>query len=201
MEEILLLDIISFLFLNNLGSDEFDWFWLFITDKRQTIFFFLIVTTLLFRKFNWRKIIFLYLTIAILITMSDQTSNWFKDYFLRLRPCHEESIKSLLRLVKSSCGGKYGFFSAHASNTFALSIFLIIPQFFDYKKKGEIIKQYLAKNYFLEIEDINNIKYKPFCFIQSNIFRGSLSFGCIVWFWCLFFLRIFNIRDIKKIIF
>ena len=68
---------------------------------------------------------FLYLTIAILITMSDQTSNWFKDYFLRLRPCHEESIKSLLRLVKSSCGGKYGFFSAHASNTFALSIFLI----------------------------------------------------------------------------
>ena len=57
--------------------------------------------------------------------MSDQTSNWFKDYFLRLRPCHEESIKSLLRLVKSSCGGKYGFFSAHASNTFALSIFLI----------------------------------------------------------------------------
>ena len=125
MEDILLLDIISFLFLNNLGSDEFDWFWLFITDKRQTIFFFLIVTTLLFRKFNWRKIIFLYLTIAILITMSDQTSNWFKDYFLRLRPCHEESIKSLLRLVKSSCGGKYGFFSAHASNTFALSIFLI----------------------------------------------------------------------------
>ncbi len=125
MEDILLLDIKSFLFLNNLGSDEFDWFWLFITDKRQTIFFFLIVTTLLFRKFNWRKIIFLYLTIAILITMSDQTSNWFKDYFLRLRPCHEESIKSLLRLVKSSCGGKYGFFSAHASNTFALSIFLI----------------------------------------------------------------------------
>ena len=125
MEDILLLDIISFLFLNNLGSDEFDWFWLFITDKRQTIFFFLIVTILLFRKFNWRKIIFLYLTIAILITMSDQTSNWFKDYFLRLRPCHEESIKSLLRLVKSSCGGKYGFFSAHASNTFALSIFLI----------------------------------------------------------------------------
>ena len=125
MEDILLLDIISFLFLNNLGSDEFDWFWLFITDKRQTIFFFLIVTILLFRKFNWRKIIFLYLTIAILITISDQTSNWFKDYFLRLRPCHDESIKSLLRLVKSSCGGKYGFFSAHASNTFALSIFLI----------------------------------------------------------------------------
>ena len=28
-----------------------------------------------------------------------------------------------MRLVKSSCGGKFGYFSAHAANSFAVAIF------------------------------------------------------------------------------
>ena len=47
----------------------------------------------------------------------------FKDSFKRLRPCYNESIIDSLRLVKENCGGKYGFFSAHASNSFSLAIF------------------------------------------------------------------------------
>jgi len=29
----------------------------------------------------------------------------------------------MVRLVKSSCGGMYGYFSGHASNSFALAVF------------------------------------------------------------------------------
>ena len=65
----------------------------------------------------------LIIAIAILITISDQTSNLFKDSFQRLRPCYNELIVDSLRLVKESCGGRYGFFSAHASNSFSLAIF------------------------------------------------------------------------------
>ena len=61
--------------------------------------------------------------IAIMITIADQTANLFKDTFQRLRPCYDEVLKDSIRLVKNSCGGKYGFFSAHASNSFSLAIF------------------------------------------------------------------------------
>ena len=58
-----------------------------------------------------------------MITITDQGANLFKDHFQRLRPCYNEYIKDSLRLVKENCGGKYGFFSAHASNSFSLAIF------------------------------------------------------------------------------
>ena len=58
-----------------------------------------------------------------MITITDQGANFFKDSFQRLRPCYNDSLKDSLRLVKENCGGKYGFFSAHASNSFSLAIF------------------------------------------------------------------------------
>lgn len=32
-------------------------------------------------------------------------------------------MEGLVRLVKEGCGGKYGYFSGHASNSFALAVF------------------------------------------------------------------------------
>ena len=58
-----------------------------------------------------------------MILISDQSANIFKDSFQRLRPCYDELIKDSVRLVKEGCGGKHGFFSAHASNSFSLAVF------------------------------------------------------------------------------
>ena len=41
----------------------------------------------------------------------------------------------------------------------AIALFLSIPQFFDYKKKIEIIKVNLVENYGLELKKIENISY------------------------------------------
>ena len=54
----------------------------------------------------------------------------FKNFFERFRPCHDNQISSYVRLVKQNCGGLYSFFSAHASNSFALATFF----FFVYNK-------------------------------------------------------------------
>jgi undecaprenyl-diphosphatase len=62
-------------------------------------------------------------SIALLITVSDQLSNFFKLGVGRLRPCYDPDLSGLIRLVKSSCGGRYGYFSAHAANSFAIAIF------------------------------------------------------------------------------
>lgn len=41
---------------------------------------------------------------------------------MRLRPCHNPEIASLVHLV-DGCGGQYGFLSSHATNSFALAWF------------------------------------------------------------------------------
>ena len=133
MEKILEFDKILLIFLNSFGSDQFDQFWLFITNKYTHIplYFFLLIT--LFKKlkkqFNLSKknLLKLYLiyvsSVIFLIFISDQLSNFFKNPFQRLRPCHDDQIQSLIRIVKEGCGGLYGFFSAHASNSFAIAGF------------------------------------------------------------------------------
>ena len=42
----------------------------------------------------------------------------------------------------------------------AIAIFLSIPQFFDYQKREEIIKNYLSRVYGLDIKNLENIRYK-----------------------------------------
>ena len=127
IEKILDLDSYLFLYLNNLGSQYYDNFWIFLSRTEANLMFYLVVLIAYIYSINNKKrtkILFhLIIAIAILITISDQTSNLFKDSFQRLRPCYNELISDSLRLVKDSCGGRYGFFSAHASNSFSLAIF------------------------------------------------------------------------------
>ena len=127
IEKILDLDSYLFLYLNNLGSQYYDNFWIFLSRTEANVMVYLVILIAYIYSINNKKrtkILFhLIIAIAILITISDQTSNLFKDSFQRLRPCYNELISDSLRLVKDSCGGRYGFFSAHASNSFSLAIF------------------------------------------------------------------------------
>lgn len=126
-EEILKLDSKLFLFLNNLGTTKFDAFWLSLSKIEANIVMYLFLIFLFFHIKKLRPkflyIFYLLFIIALMITITDQGANFFKDSFQRLRPCYNESISDSLRLVKENCGGKYGFFSAHASNSFSLAIF------------------------------------------------------------------------------
>ena len=127
IEEILKLDSKLFLYLNNLGTSEFDAFWIALSNIWANILMYSILICLFFciQKIRpkFLNIFYLIFVIALMITITDQGANLFKDHFQRLRPCYNEYIKDSLRLVKENCGGKYGFFSAHASNSFSLAIF------------------------------------------------------------------------------
>ena len=43
---------------------------------------------------------------------------------MRLRPCHEPALEGMVHLVNNKCGGKYGFVSSHAANTFGVATLL-----------------------------------------------------------------------------
>lgn len=123
LEELLQLDKDFFLYLNGLGSPQWDNFFQFVSHKFSAIPLYLFLLILSFQKFGAKKTLLLLISVALLITVTDQLGNFFKYGIARLRPCHDPEVEPYMRLVKSYCGGKFGYFSAHASNSFALAVF------------------------------------------------------------------------------
>jgi len=125
MEELIQLDQKIFLYLNNLGSPTWDGFWMFITGKWNAIPLYVFLVYLLYKKTGIKTTLITAVVIAVMILFTDQLANLFKKtLFLRPRPCYEEVVYGAMRLVKSTCGGKYGYFSAHAASSMALAVFL-----------------------------------------------------------------------------
>jgi len=134
LDSIISKDIDLLIYLNNLGTLQWDGFWLFVTNKFSAIPLYLLLLYFTFKQFGSKKTIIIVLFVILLIAASDQTSNLFKYGFKRLRPCHDENISHLVRLVKSRCGGFYSYFSAHAANSMAIAIFfgLLLKNRFTY---------------------------------------------------------------------
>lgn len=133
MESILQLDTDLFLYLNGLGTTTWDGFWMFITGKWNAIPLYALLLFLLYKKLGLKNTLLTLVAVALLITITDQVSKYFKyELMLRLRPCYD--MPDLVRLVKDSCGGKGGYFSAHAASSMALAIFMgqVLKKHFKY---------------------------------------------------------------------
>jgi undecaprenyl-diphosphatase len=129
LKKILSLDTELFIYLNSLGSETYDGLWLFITKQVNWIPLFLVLLYVIFKKIGIKQTLYLLLFVAILITITDQTTNLFKNGFQRLRPCNNPDINTFIRVVKKS--NSFSFFSGHAANTMAVATFL----FFNFKHK------------------------------------------------------------------
>jgi undecaprenyl-diphosphatase len=132
LEKIIDLDKSLFIFLNNLGSEPFDGFWLLITKQFNWIPFFLLLAYILFKKVNQKQFLCAIVFIALMITFSDQTINLIKNNVQRLRPCNDEELRGLIRIVKDS--DTFSYFSGHAANSTAamMFIFLILRKHYKY---------------------------------------------------------------------
>jgi undecaprenyl-diphosphatase len=124
MEELIQLDQELFIYLNGLGTEFWDSFWLAYTYKLNWIPFYAVLGYLMYKRLNTKMFVLTLVVIALMISFTDQVTNVFKHGFERLRPCHEEGVSEVMRLVRSRCGGRYGYFSGHASNSMALAIFV-----------------------------------------------------------------------------
>ncbi len=114
-----------FLWLNDKHNEFFDIVMFWASNKLIWIPLYIFFLYLIIKNFK-SKSIWILLTIGILILCADQFSVGLKNYFQRLRPCHEPAFEELVHLVKNKCGGKFSFVSSHASNHFAIATFLSI---------------------------------------------------------------------------
>ena len=115
-----------FVYLNNLGSPQWDPLWRAISDKWVALPLYALLLLLAVRELGWKRTALFLVFVALLITCTDQLANFFKYGMQRLRPCHEPSLEGIVRLAKSSCGGHFGYFSAHAANAFGLAAYFAV---------------------------------------------------------------------------
>lgn len=72
-----------------------------------------------------RQKIYLFVAIAMLVLVLDQTSSGLiKPLVERLRPSHDETINGSLQFVNGYRGGRYGFVSGHATNIVGITTWL-----------------------------------------------------------------------------
>lgn len=126
LEKIIQKDIDLFLFLNQFHNHLFDVIMTFVSGKYSWIPLYAFILFLILKKFKIKKGLILFISIILLIALSDQTSVFlFKFTFLRLRPCFNPEISNFVHVVNLP-GGKYGFISSHASNVFGLALFTLL---------------------------------------------------------------------------
>lgn len=135
LEELLYLDKELFLYLNGMGTETWDGFWMFMTRTRNSAPLYALLLYLTYKNFGIKGTAVVLVAMALLITCTDQLSNFFKYGVGRLRPCHDPEVSGVMRLVKSYCGGKFGYFSAHAANSFGPATFFIL---LFHKKVGHV---------------------------------------------------------------
>jgi undecaprenyl-diphosphatase len=80
---------------------------------------------LLWRHYPKKEFFLSILIVIPVILIADQTaSSLLKPLIARPRPCHVQELEGILHLVNDHCGGPYGFVSSHASNFFAIALYV-----------------------------------------------------------------------------
>ena len=73
---------------------------------------------------SFRKILLVLGAVSVCVLLAGMVDDMIvKPTVARWRPTHDPEIGPLVDVVDGYRGGKYGFFSAHAANTFSIAIF------------------------------------------------------------------------------
>lgn len=108
------------LVINSWHSSVTDPIWQFFSDKIVWIPMYAAIVALLFWRLGWKKGLIAIAGVLLTFGFCDQFSNVIKYAVCRIRPVNDEfMIAQGLHILET--GGGYGFFSAHAANSFGLA--------------------------------------------------------------------------------
>lgn len=113
-------------FLNGFHTPWLDPIMLFLTETLAWLPLYLFLLYLIIKEYKKESWIIL-LGVALTILLADQiTASIMKPYFARLRPSREPTLEGLIHLVQGYTGGRFGFASSHAANTFGAATFFYL---------------------------------------------------------------------------
>ncbi len=139
METITNIDSDLFLFLNGLHVDWLDKVMIAITQMWVWVPLYLLLIYWTVKQYG-KRCWWVFLAVGVVVLCSDQLSaHVCKPLFQRLRPCYNPDLQDLIYLPKGMAGGRYGFVSSHAANTFAVAAFLTAALHKNYKWIGIVL--------------------------------------------------------------
>lgn len=114
-----------FFLLNGSDSLLWDGVWWTVSQTWTWLLFYIVLLYIIIRySGGWRTTLAIVSAIALCVLLSDRISSGiFKPLFERFRPSRDPEIASLVDIVNGYRGGRYGFVSSHAANTFGLAMF------------------------------------------------------------------------------
>jgi undecaprenyl-diphosphatase len=120
------LDKQLFLFFNGLNAPWLDTFMYYATRTEFWIPLYILMVYVLYRNFG-AEIWTVLLAATLIITLSDQvTSSLLKPLIERYRPSWSPDLDGLVHHVNGYKGGKFGFPSSHAANTFGTATLMVL---------------------------------------------------------------------------
>lgn len=125
MEEIIAFDKQLLLMVNGSESLFLDNLILTLTNAKTWIPLYLSLLYVVIRaNKNIRDVLLLLAAVGLCVLLAGTVDDEIvKPLVARWRPTHDPEIGALVDVVNNYRGGNYGFFSAHASNTFSIAIF------------------------------------------------------------------------------
>lgn len=120
------IDTQIFLFFNGLRHESLDIGVKLFSSKFVWVPMYASILYILLRTFSWKKVALYMLCIVLAITLSDQTcATLIRPLVERMRPSNlANPLSEFVHIVNNYRGGRYGFPSCHAANSFALAVFL-----------------------------------------------------------------------------
>lgn len=107
-------------------SEFMDGMMWFMSYTWPTVTIVLAAALVMYRKLNAKKAAEFILGCAIVVACCDFPTNVIKHSVKRYRPTHNVDIGKHIHIVNNYQGGKYGFFSSHAANTFGVTTFIFL---------------------------------------------------------------------------
>lgn len=125
LEQLKDLDNTIFIALN--GSNSLYWdgvMWL-VSKTATWIPLLLVLLYVVVKNDGPRRLFFVAIAMILTVTLADRlSSGLIKPMVMRWRPTHDATFLSTIDVVFGYLGGRYGFVSSHAANTFSLFLFL-----------------------------------------------------------------------------
>lgn len=128
LETLQQLDQQLLLTLNGLHSPFWDNFMWAFSGKMIWVPMYATILYVLYKNFNLYVTLFTVIAIALTITYADQIcATLIRPLVERMRPSNPNNpLSEFIHIVNGKRGGRYGFPSCHAANSFALAFFLML---------------------------------------------------------------------------
>lgn len=126
LQSVIDLDTSIFLFFNGMHNTYFDYFMSTYSGKWIWIPMYAAIFYVMLRNFSWKVTLCCVVAVALVVVFTDQVSaSLIRPHVERMRPSNlNNPLSELVHIVNNHRGGRYGFPSCHAANTFGLAFFL-----------------------------------------------------------------------------